>query len=184
MGAMNYYDAKDIANSFRTVRTNTIQIAEDIPEEKYDFRPAPDARSVAQTLIHISNIPRFALMLHRDTKQSTLEGFDFPGFVKPLTAMEENPGSRAGILDRLREGMEEFASFAESLDEDYLGEVITMPAGGTPPTRTRFDMLIAVKEHEMHHRGQLMLIERMLGITPHLTRRQQERMKAMAAGKP
>lgn len=27
------------------------------------------------------------------------------------------------------------------------------------------------KEHEMHHRGQLMLVERMLGIVPHLTRR-------------
>ncbi len=36
-------------------------------------------------------------------------------------------------------------------------------------------MLLSVKEHEMHHRGQLMLIERILGITPHLTRRMQER---------
>jgi uncharacterized damage-inducible protein DinB len=40
-------------------------------------------------------------------------------------------------------------------------------------------MLLGVKEHEMHHRGQLMLIERMLGITPHLTREQQARMAAM-----
>jgi uncharacterized damage-inducible protein DinB len=56
-----------------------------------------------------------------------------------------------------------------------------MPPGGTPPSRTRFDMLAAVKEHEMHHRGQLMLIERMLGITPHLTRENQARMAAMQA---
>ena len=40
---------------------------------------------------------------------------------------------------------------------------------------------MSVKEHEMHHRGQLMLIERMLGITPHLTRDMQERMAAMQA---
>jgi hypothetical protein len=33
----------------------------------------------------------------------------------------------------------------------------------------------------MHHRAQLMLIERMLGIVPHLTREQQERMAAMQA---
>jgi hypothetical protein len=33
----------------------------------------------------------------------------------------------------------------------------------------------------MHHRGQLMLIERMLGITPHLTREGQARMAAMQA---
>jgi uncharacterized damage-inducible protein DinB len=42
-------------------------------------------------------------------------------------------------------------------------------------------MLMTVKEHEMHHRGQLMLIERMLGITPHLTRQNQARMAAMQA---
>jgi len=31
----------------------------------------------------------------------------------------------------------------------------------------------------MHHRGQLMLIERMLGIVPHLTRQMQERLNQM-----
>jgi hypothetical protein len=30
----------------------------------------------------------------------------------------------------------------------------------------------------MHHRGQLMLIERLLGIVPHLTRERQARMQA------
>jgi hypothetical protein len=39
-------------------------------------------------------------------------------------------------------------------------------------------MLLGTKEHEMHHRGQLMLIERTQGIVPHLTRQMQERMAA------
>jgi len=30
-----------------------------------------------------------------------------------------------------------------------------------------------VKEHEMHHRAQLTVIERLLGIVPHLTRNRQ-----------
>jgi len=42
-------------------------------------------------------------------------------------------------------------------------------------------MIMGMKEHEMHHRGQLMLIERMLGITPHLTRQMQERFAAAQA---
>ena len=33
----------------------------------------------------------------------------------------------------------------------------------------------------MHHRGQLMLVQRLIGITPHLTRQMQERIAAMAA---
>ena len=176
---MNYYGAKEIADSFRTVRNNTIQIAGEIPGEKYDFRAAPDTRTVAQLLLHIANTPRFALLVHRDQKLKSLEGFDFGAVIKTAAEAEQQTGTRAEILLKLRESADEFASFVETLDDDYLGEVLTMPPGGTPATRTRFDMLIAVKEHEMHHRGQLMLIERMLGIVPHLTRRQQERVAAM-----
>jgi len=54
--------------------------------------------------------------------------------------------------------------------------------GMTPPSKTRFEMLLGTKEHEMHHRGQLMPIERMLGIVPHLTRRTQARMAAGSSG--
>jgi uncharacterized damage-inducible protein DinB len=42
-------------------------------------------------------------------------------------------------------------------------------------------MILSVKEHEMHHRGQLMLIERLVGIVPHLTREMESRMAASAA---
>jgi uncharacterized damage-inducible protein DinB len=42
-------------------------------------------------------------------------------------------------------------------------------------------MILSVKEHEMHHRGQLMLIERVIGIVPHLTRDMQARFAAAAA---
>jgi hypothetical protein len=56
-----------------------------------------------------------------------------------------------------------------------------MLSGMRPPTKTRFEMLLGSKEHEMHHRAQLMLIERMLGIIPHLARQMQERM-AVASG--
>ena len=67
------------------------------------------------------------------------------------------------------------------MPESFLGEQVEYPEGMTPPVKSRFEMLIAPKEHEMHHRGQLMLVERMLGITPHLTRHMQERIAAMRA---
>jgi len=44
-----------------------------------------------------------------------------------------------------------------------------MPKGMPEASKTRFEMLLGVKEHEMHHRGQLMLMERLIGIVPHLT---------------
>src|SRR5437870_1410065 len=59
-------------------------------------------------------------------------------------------------------------------------ERVQYPAGMSPASKTRFEMLMGVKEHEMHHRAQLMLIERLVGIVPHLTRQMQERMAAIA----
>ena len=182
MDCMNYYGAKEVAKSFRTVRNNTIRVAEDIPEEQYNFRAAPEVRTVRQMLIHISNMHRTSLFLHRDNgRLKSLEGFDFMGFMGPLIAAEQEPRTKAQILQALREGGDEFEKWVATLSDEFLGEVLTMRPGGTPPARSRFDMLIAVKEHEMHHRAQLMLIERMLGITPHLTRDRQAFMEAMQA---
>jgi uncharacterized damage-inducible protein DinB len=178
---MTYYGAKDIAASFRTVRNNTLKIAEEIPEDKYGFRAAEGTRTIAQTLIHISNLHRFMLAIHRDTVLSTLEGFNFMAIVGPSIASEQEPMTKAQIIDRLRAAADEYEGWLKGLSDDFLGQVVTMPPGGNPPSRTRFDMVIAVKEHEMHHRGQLMLMERMIGMTPHLTREQQARMAAMQA---
>jgi uncharacterized damage-inducible protein DinB len=182
---MTYYGAKEIAASFRVVRNNTLKIAEEIPEDKYSFRPAEGTRTVGQTLIHISNAHKFALAIHRDDVRSTMVGFDFMTFIGPIAASEQEPMTKAQIVARLTAAGEEFEGWVKTLADDFLGQSISLPAGAVPPSRTRFEMLIAVKEHEMHHRGQLMLVERMIGITPHLTRENEARRAAMmaAAGK-
>jgi len=56
---MTYYGAKELADSFRTVRKNTIRVAEDIPENKYSFAAAPDLRTVEKLLTHIAIASRF-----------------------------------------------------------------------------------------------------------------------------
>jgi uncharacterized damage-inducible protein DinB len=181
---MTYYGAKDIAASFRTVRNNTLKIAEEIPETQYGFRPAEGVRTIAQTLIHISNLTKFPFAIHRDQVLMTLEGFNFMALMGPMAASEQEPMSKAQIIARLAASGDEFENWVKGLADDFLGQTVTMPTGANPPTRTRFDMLIAVKEHEMHHRGQLMLTQRLIGITPHLTRDMQARMAAMQAAAP
>jgi uncharacterized damage-inducible protein DinB len=178
---MTYYGGKELAASFRTVRNNTIKIAEEIPEDKYDFRPAPDCRSVAQTLVHIAVGTRLASHVHYTEKISNLTGFDFFGFFGGIMAEEQKPRSKAEIIDLLTSEGEKFASMLEGSTDEFLGETVQYPEGMVPPTKSRFEMLMAAKEHEMHHRAQLMVVERMIGLTPHLTRQMMERMQAMAA---
>ena len=179
---MTYYGAKELAESFRTVRKNTIAIAEEIPEGKYDFRPAPEVRSVGQLLIHMAVAYTFQYQVHAVERRTTLEGFDFPALMERLGAEEKQRYGKAQIVGMLRNNGEKWAGWLAGLSEEFLGEQVNMPPGVTPPVKSRFEMVLSVKEHEMHHRGQLMLVERLLGIVPHLTREMQARMAGAARG--
>ena len=175
---MTYYGAKELADSFRTVRKNTIVIAEEIGEEHYGFRATPETRSVGSTLVHIALTPKFQDQIHRIERRTTMEGFDFPGFIGKMMAEEQKPRDKKQTVAMLKEDGERFAQWLDSLSDEFLGERVAMPPGMTPASRSRFEMILGVKEHEMHHRGQLMLMERMIGVVPHLTREMQARMAA------
>jgi len=184
---MNYYGAKDLASNFGTVRKNTIIIAEDIGEQHYGFRAAADVRTVAQTLVHIALMPRAQEQIHGTERRTSMEGFDFPALMQKLSAEEQKPRNKAQIIAFLREEGDRFTKWLGSLSDDFLAERVKFMPGMTPDSKTRFEMLLAVKEHEMHHRGQLMLVERMVGVVPHLTREMQQRIAAMnqrTAGQP
>ena len=177
---MMYYGAKELAFSFRQVRNNTIQIAEEIPEAKYSFTAAPDTRSVGHLLTHIALAPGIQLHINR-SKIADLKNLNFPEMVQKAAAEEAKPRTKAEIVALLKSEGEQVASYLESLSDEFLAEPVTMPAGMQPATKTRFEMLMSMKEHEMHHRGQLMLVQRMLGLIPHLTRQMHERFAARAA---
>ena len=179
---MAYY-GKDLAASFRTVRGNTIQIAEEIPEDKYSFKASPETRTIGQTLVHIALGPGFQSHIH-GKRISDLTDVNFPELHQKIVAEEAKPRTKAEIVALLKAEGDSFASYLEGVSDSFLAEEVAMPPGAQPATKTRFDMLLSPKEHEMHHRGQLMLLQRMIGLVPHLTRRMQERMAQRAAAAP
>jgi uncharacterized damage-inducible protein DinB len=179
--AMTYYGAKELAAAFRTVRNNTIKIAEEIPEGKYDFRAAPDTRSIGQTLTHVALGSGFQHYIHNN-KITDLKTVNFPELFQKVMAEEGKPRTKAEVVALLKTEGDKFAAFLEALPESFLAEPVTMPPGAEPATKSRFEMLLSPKEHEMHHRGQLMTLQRMIGLVPHLTRQMQERMAQAQAG--
>jgi len=166
---MTYYGGKELAAAYRTVRKNTIQIAEDIPENKYDVTATPDTRSIGRTLVHIALSSGFQHHIHSN-KIGDLKMVNFPELIQKLGAEEAKPRHKAEIVALLKTDGDTFASFLESLSESFLAEDVMMMPGSEPATKSRFEMLLSPKEHEMHHRGQLMTLQRMVGIVPHLTR--------------
>lgn len=177
---MSSYGGKDLASAFRTVRKNTIQVAGDIPEDKYSFVAAPEVRSVARMLTHIAISTRIWEEVHKK-RLTTLVGLDFFGMMDRFNVEEAKPRSKSEILGLLRAEGEQFAAWMETLTPEFLAETVTEPDGKTQ--KSRFERLLGAKEHEMHHRAQLMLIERQLGIVPHVTRQFQERVAQMRAAR-
>ena len=167
---MSLYGPKQLAGSMRTVRKNTILIAEDIPEKDYGYRPVPESRSVTETLVHIVFRSQLDRYLHEEKHLSSLEGFDFGALLQKSNLEEKRARSKDQIVDLLRTEGERWSRWVEGLPEALLAEQIRMPGGAS---QSRFEWLLGTKEHEMHHRAQLMVIERLLGIVPHLTRNRQ-----------
>jgi uncharacterized damage-inducible protein DinB len=172
---MTYYGSKNLADSFRTVRKNTLTIANEIPEDKYGFRPADGVMSVAEVLAHLAVSPMWQIEVHGHHVPKIEVAFFAEGLQKAKLA-EQALRSRADIIRALTDNGEQFARFLEGLDEATLAETVELPMG----SKSRFEMLLGPKEHEMHHRGQLMLVQRMLGQVPELTRRRQAMQAQMA----
>ena len=172
---MTYYGGKDLAAAFRTVRNNTITIATEIPEDKYDFKASPDTRSVREMLAHIALSSFFADAIHRN-RVTDVAAVNWQEMMATYNAEQEKARTKAEIIALLQTEGDRFASFLEGLTDSFLAEDVKMTPGTEPPSKTRFEMLMSGKEHEMHHRGQLMLMQRMIGLVPHITREQQQRM--------
>jgi uncharacterized damage-inducible protein DinB len=170
------YGAAQLADSFRTVRKNTIRVAEEIPEEHYGRELAPGMMTIAQSIAHIAVTPRLRYDMHETKRLTTLAGYDFFGMITAMRADWESPRTKAELLELLRTEGETIATWLAAFDDARLAEPVTDPTGAQKST---LELLLSIKEHEMHHRGQLMLTQRLLGIVPHTTRAFVERAAAM-----
>jgi uncharacterized damage-inducible protein DinB len=160
---MLLYGIRQLADSMRAVRQNTILIAEDIPEAKYEYRPTPESRSVAETLVHIGWLFSSDHLMHEEEHLDSLERFDFGALLKKSETEEKRQRSKAEIVDLLRMEGDRQARWVEQLSDGFVAEQIRLPGGISV---SRFEMLLGTKEHEMHHRAQLTVIERLIGVVP------------------
>lgn len=175
---MNNYGAARMAASWRTVRKNTIQIAEEIPEDRYGFKATPDTMSVGETLAHLAVVTHWSERAHFAEKLTAISSADFQRWFGEIGPLAAGLSGKAAIVAALKTRGEAFAALLERLSDAELEQMVDLPGGGKP----RLEMLLGVKEHEMHHRAQLMLIQRMIGIVPHLTRARLARMAELAKG--
>ena len=56
-----------------------------------------------------------------------------------MTAEEKKPRTKAQIVELLRENGKSFAAFLDNVSEEFLAEIVSMPPGGNPASRVRFE---------------------------------------------
>jgi uncharacterized protein YndB with AHSA1/START domain/uncharacterized damage-inducible protein DinB len=164
--AESLYGVRQLVDGMRAVRANTILMAGDIPESQYGFRPTPVSRSIAETLVHIAWLATSDRILHEEERINTVEGFDFPALLKKSEVEEKRERSKAEIMELLRTEGDRQTRWLEQQPENFFLERVQFPGGGSV---SRFEMLLATKEHELQHRAQLTVIDRLIGIAPRFT---------------
>ena len=157
---------ESIIGSWKEVRSGFIDEVEQIPADQFSFQATPDTRSIAQLLQHVIQ------------SQKTLVG----EACRPDTNLLRQP---------LAEQIKHYApGVGEVTDKDELLNLLRASMDETETkllaagdelrnTMKRFDgkemskvaFLSFAIAHEMYHRGQLTVYERLLNIEPVLTRR-------------
>ena len=135
---MNLYGPKQLADSIRTVRRNTVLVAKDIHEDDYLFRPCVGSRSVAEILIHIAFFSNFDYLFHEEKHVTTLEAFDFGKFQNDSESQEKIQHTKSKLIELLEIQGKAGRQWVEFVPEPFLAEGVVQRDG---TLKTRFEMI-------------------------------------------
>ncbi len=126
-----------LVQHWKTSKAYTIQIARQMPEDGYSFKPNPDQMTFKEQLMHIAGMNEYFL--------STITG-------------NKQPLPKPKVLDK--------ASVIKSLEESF-DYVIKTVGNLTPEQADKhLEILLHAMDHTTHHRGQCVVYLRARGIKP------------------
>lgn len=158
--------AEAIIGLWKDIRNGLIQEVEKIPEDQFSFRATPETRSVAELLQHVIESQKILVgETCRDDSNFMRQSFAAHG--QEYAAGVRDVSDKDGLLALLRSSMDE-AETCMSAYGDKFEQTMTR-LDGQPTSKSAF--LTFALSHEMYHRGQLTVFERLLSIEPVLTQR-------------
>lgn len=142
---------------FESEATNTRKVLEAVPQDRLDWKPHEKSMSLGQLAGHIAETPSWVhAMLEGDFDISALAG-DYVPFV---------PGSRSELLETFEKNVAGFGDMLSGRDDDFLSVTWTMRNGETVMMSVPRHEAIRTTaiHHSIHHRGQLSVYLRLLGV--------------------
>ena len=142
-----------VLSQWNEIGRKLIAMAEDFPEDKYDFKPTPAQRSFAEQLLHAANANYF---------------FTNPAMGKPMPP-EEDPKradfkSKADIVAFVKKAFADGAAAIKAKGDKGMNDMLVDPFAHQQ-VRV-YDMAYGFIEHSGEHYGQLVGYYRMSGLVP------------------
>jgi uncharacterized damage-inducible protein DinB len=157
---------ENIIEGWREVRNGLIDEASQIPAEQFGFQPAPDSRPVRRLLQHIVESQKF-LVGEACRPDTNLMRASFAENVKTYAPGVPEVNEKEPLLELLSTSMDKAAEQLRAAGDELKNSMKRFD--GKETNKLAF-MSFAIA-HEMYHRGQLTVYERMLSIQPALTTR-------------
>lgn len=148
-------------------RRGVIDEVKNLPEGRFDFRPAPEARSVTELVQHI--IESGLLMARELTRlDGDFRRQPYPKFLEEYGGPARRATTKRALLAALKSTHADGEQAFRKAGEVMLLQQIRRFDG---QKGTRFAWMQHGIAHEEYHRGQLALYARLLGRVPALTKR-------------
>jgi uncharacterized damage-inducible protein DinB len=147
--------AQELVATWERTASNMIDVAEVMPEEKYDFKPTPEVRTFREQLVHVAGtVQRFI-----DTANGTK--------TEPGAAQEKM--TKADIVQLLTQRYQAGKALIGELSDAQMVESVKFPFGDRMVSRYGFWMGPLLDGFD--HYGQLVIYLRLNGIVPPATAR-------------
>jgi hypothetical protein len=144
--------SKVLLDSWNDVGRKLIAMAEDFPEDKYDFKPNPAQRSFAEQLLHAAGGNYFFINPAKGLKPPTGD---------PKRA---DYATKAAVVAFVKKSFTEGADLIKSKGDGGMSDLYVDPFGNQ---QTRFsDGAWGFVEHSGEHYGQLVVYYRAAGMVP------------------
>ncbi len=157
---------EETLEAWRDVREGLIEEVENIPAQKFDFRPAEGVRSVKELVQHILEV---AMMMTGELSRpdTNLRRAPFPKLVRTYARPAYDAQTKRQLVSLLKHQMKDAEKQFRAAGELSLLQFLTRFDGRKGTKMAWLQHGIA---QEMYHRGQITLYARLLGLTPALTR--------------
>jgi uncharacterized damage-inducible protein DinB len=145
--------SKVVLDSWNDIGRKLIAMAEDFPEDKYDFKPTPAQRTFAEQLLHAANANYFFTN----------------GVLGQKLPAEENPSraqykTKADVVAFVKKAFADGAAAIKTKGDKGMSDLIVDPFANQQVRIS--DAAYGFIEHSGEHYGQLVVYYRLSGLVP------------------